>query len=160
MRSLKKNWILFILIFSIASITIAYIAEFIYGILPCKMCLYQRYIYYILIIVSIFYIFLNKNKKYYFLLVGIVLLVGIIISLWHLGIENKIIPGPSGCSIDMQNVSDQKDLKKLIIENPVVSCNQVNWSIFGISFVFINFIMQLALFVINTIFLVRANGKK
>ena len=60
----------------------------------------------------------------------------------------------------MQNVSDQKDLKKLIIENPVVSCNQVNWSIFGISFVFINFIMQLALFVINTIFLVRTNGKK
>ena len=70
MIKLKKNWSIIILIIASISIATALTAEYIYNILPCKMCVYQRFSYYGLIIISIIYILLKKQKHIsYFLLV-------------------------------------------------------------------------------------------
>ena len=88
----KKNWALIILIIAIVAIATALIAEHIFNILPCQMCIYQRYSYYSLIILSIIFLLLKKqNSSIYYLLVEIMLIVGLFFSLWHIGIENHTL---------------------------------------------------------------------
>ena len=53
MKKIKNNWTVIVFIISFLAISSAITAEFFFEILPCKMCLYQRYPYYFIIFVSI-----------------------------------------------------------------------------------------------------------
>ena len=61
MNKIKKNWAIIVLLISSTAILSALIAEYLFDILPCQMCLYQRYPYYFIILFSIIYIFTNKT---------------------------------------------------------------------------------------------------
>ena len=161
MNSLKNNWAPIILIISFFVITIALIAEHIYFLIPCKMCLYERYTYYALIIISlIFIVSKNQNNAIYYFLVEIFLLMGIVLSLWHLGIENHIISGPQGCSAAIENINSKEDLENFILNRPIASCNEINWKLLGISIVMYNSLLQIVLLIFNTIYLTRFNEDK
>lgn len=156
MSRIEKNWIYLIITISSIAILTAFIAEHLFKILPCKMCLYQRYPYYILILVSFIFLFLkNKNNKIYYILVEILLLIGIFFSLWHVAIENNLISGPPGCAISLENFDSNLSLKEYIINRPIVSCNEVNWTFLGISFAIYNSLLQIALLIINSIFMLK-----
>ena len=43
MKIIKEFWPILVLIISCFTISIAWIAEYFFDILPCQMCLYQRY---------------------------------------------------------------------------------------------------------------------
>ena len=157
----KKYWKLILLGISITAIVIALIAENIFNILPCKMCIYQRYPYYGLIIISLIFILLKyRNNLLYYFSCEILLISGVILSLWHLGVEYNFIPGPSGCSYSVENIENQKDLKTFILENPIVACNEINWTFYGVSMVLINFVFQLAILIINSIYLIKQYALK
>ena len=158
MIKLKNNWTFFILLISIAVISTALIAEYFFGILPCKMCIFQRYSYYALIILSIIFLLLKKqNHKFYYLTVEAILIVGLFFSIWHVGIENDLINGPRGCSSAIKDISNIIDLKKHILNTPIITCDQINWTFLGISFSIYNTLLQLLLITTNSIFLVKKN---
>ena len=48
-------------LFCVTAISIALIAEYIFNILPCKMCLYQRYPYYFIISILDYFLSFEKN---------------------------------------------------------------------------------------------------
>ena len=76
MIKLKNNWTFIILVISIAVISTALIAEYFYRILPCKMCIFQRYSYYALIILSAIFLLLKKqNDRFYYLTAEIILII-------------------------------------------------------------------------------------
>ena len=155
----KKNWALIILIIAIVAIATALIAEHIFNILPCQMCIYQRYSYYSLIILSIIFLLLKKqNSSIYYLLVEIMLIVGLFFSLWHIGIENHLIGGPSSCSSDMGNISNIQDLKEYILNRPVIACDEINWTFLGVSFAIYNSILQMILLINNSRYILKKNG--
>mgnify|MGYP001381705640 CR=1 FL=1 len=158
MKNIKDYWAAVILIISIIVIAIALIAQYLYNILPCKMCLYQRYPYYILIFISLLFFIFPKNKRYYFFLIEILLIIGLAITFWHLGIENNFIKGPGGCSSSLENIQNADELKTLILKSPIIACNEVNWTFLGISMVLYNFLLQLVLLTINTIIIFKKNG--
>ena len=158
MIKLKKTWSIIILIIASISIATALTAEYIYNILPCKMCVYQRFSYYGLIIISIIYILLKKQKHIsYFLLVELLLVLGLFLSLWHVGIENNFIEGPSGCTNSLKNIGNVGDLKEYILHKPIVSCNEINWAFIGISFAIYNSLLQFLLLITNSIFIIKKN---
>ena len=161
MNSLKNNWAPIILIISLFVISIALIAEHIYFLIPCKMCLYERYTYYALITISLIFIFSkNQNNIIFYFLVEIFLLIGVILSLWHLGIENHIISGPQGCSATIENINSKEDLENFILNRPIVSCDEINWRFLGISIVIYNSLLQIVLLILNSIYLIKFNEYK
>jgi len=156
MMNLQKNWALIILLLSIIAILSALIAQYIYFIHPCKLCIYQRYPYYFLILISCFFLLLKEqNNKIYFLIIEVIFAIGLFFSIWHVAIENNLISDIIGCSASIENIDNVSELKKSIINKPLVMCNDINWSFLGISFAIYNSLLQFGLLIINSIFLVK-----
>ena len=65
----------------------AYIIEFGLGHKPCKLCLYQRYPYFISIFLILNIIIVKKYIKPTLLLLSLVSLSGSLLAFYHFGIE-------------------------------------------------------------------------
>ena len=68
-------------------------------------------------------------------------LYGIFFTIWHIGIEQKLFSGPEGCAASINNATSTEDLKKQILNKEIVSCDEVIWTIFGLSAATINLIL-------------------
>ena len=160
MNTLKKYWIVIVLITSVIAISIALIAEYFFEILPCKMCLYQRYPYYFIIIFSLIYLFTKKTPlAWYYWIINFSFIIGLFISLWHVGIEQKILPGLSGCSNIIEKTSSLKNLKEQIINQNIINCNEITWSFMGISMATYNSLLLMMLLLLNIKFTLENSYK-
>ena len=158
---LKKYWFYVIGLLSVIAIGSALIAEYYYNLEPCKMCLKQREPYYALIaVLIIFLIFRWQKKIWFFLGVQIITIYGLFYSIWHVGIENKLLPGPSSCSGGLDISNDTSNLKEQILSKAVVSCEEIIWSMFGLSAATINSLLLFLIFIINAIYLWNNYGSK
>ena len=156
-----RNWTLLLFIISLISISSALIAEYFFNLQPCELCLKQRHPYY-LILVSLVFIFIikNLNKVVFYLFIQLAAVYGLFYSIWHVGVENKILKGPSGCSVMLTNSESASDLKAQILSKQVISCDEVIWSFFGISAASINTLVLLVIFILNAIYLFKNYGIK
>jgi disulfide bond formation protein DsbB len=156
MKIFNRNWPIFLFLVSCVAVGSALIAENIYNVLPCKMCLYQRYPYYFIICISLFFIVFKKlPSKLYNLIIEFLLLVGLFFSIWHVGIEQKIISGLSGCTNAIKKTDSLTILKDQIINQNLITCDEVTWSIMGLSAAAINTLLLVLLLLINTIFIIN-----
>ena len=151
---LKKYWFYIIGLFSIIAIGSALIAEYYFDLEPCKLCLKQREPYYLLIISFVFFLVLKWQRKIWFYLgVQIISIYGLFYSIWHVGIENKILPSPSSCSEGLDISTNASNLKEQILSKAVINCEDVIWNIFGLSAATINSLILFLIFSINAIYL-------
>ena len=156
-----RNWHSILLIICFIAISSALIAEYVFGLQPCGLCLKQRHPYYFIIIILLIIFFIPKIYKIIlYFLIQLATVYGIFYSVWHVGVENKILKGPAGCSTDLLKASNTADLKKQILSKEVISCDEVIWSIFGISAASINTMVLLFIFFINGLYIIRHYGKK
>ena len=94
-----RNWSIILIIISSIAIISALIAEYLFNLAPCEMCLKQRYPYYaIIILLIIFYIFKKFNNFLFLFLIETCILYGLFYSIWHVGIEQGLLEGPASCS--------------------------------------------------------------
>ena len=106
------------------------------------------------------FLFKNLNKIWLYLVIQFASVYGLFYSIWHVGVENKILKGPAGCSAMLTNSENTTDLKAQILSKQVISCDEVIWSFFGISAASINTLVLLVIFIFNAIYLYRNNGFK
>ena len=156
MNIIDRNWGGIVFIISIIAIVIALTAEYFYNLLPCKMCLYQRYPYYFIIMIYPIFLLLKKhNNILLFILFEFSIIYGLFYSIWHVGIEKKFFKGPEGCSNSIEKLSTVEKLKEQIISQPIVDCSIITWQIFTFSAATINLILLLFIVFFNTIFIIR-----
>ena len=156
-----RNWTLLLFIISLISISSALIAEYFFNLQPCELCLKQRHPYYLILVCLVFiFIIKNLNKIVFYLLIQLSAVYGLFYSIWHVGVENKILRGPSGCSVMLTNSESASDLKAQILSKQVISCDEVIWSFFGISAASINTLVLLVIFILNAIYLLKNYGIK
>tara|TARA_Y100001970_G_scaffold276185_1_gene378516 strand:+ start:2411 stop:2887 length:477 start_codon:yes stop_codon:yes gene_type:complete len=136
-----------ILLFSLFTIISALYIEHILLIPACKLCLYQR-IPYILSVIICFFGFYFSEKKIWLYLLIITFSSSIIISGYHLGIENAVFAEFSGCTNENLDTIDKSKLLESL-SNALPDCKNVNFRIFGFSLATINFIISIALLVIT-----------
>ena len=154
MNKIDKSWPIIVLIISLIAILSALVAEYIFKILPCQMCLYQRFPYYFIIIFTLIYFSPIKIPLIlYYWINTISFAIGLFFSAWHVGIEQKILPGLSGCSNTINLSQSLTELKEQILNQNIVACDEITWSIFGLSAATINSILLIFLLLINTILL-------
>ena len=156
-----RNWTLLLFIISLISISSALTAEYFFNLQPCELCLKQRHPYYLILVCLVFiFIIKNLNKVVFYLLIQLGAVYGLFYSIWHVGVENKILKGPSGCSVMLKNSESASDLKAQILSKQVISCDEVIWSFFGISAASINTLVLLVIFILNAIYLLKNYGIK
>ena len=158
---LQKYWFYLVTLFSVVALASALIAEYYFDLQPCAMCLKQREPYYIIIAGFILVMILKwQDKIWFYVGVQIVSIYGLFYSLWHVGIENKILAGPSSCSGGLNISTNTSSLKEQIISKAVINCEEVAWSIFGLSAATMNSLLLFLIFIINAIYIFNTYGSK
>ena len=128
------------------SIFSAFIIEYGLGHKPCKLCLYQRYPYFISVFLILGIVIIKKYVKISLLILALVSLFGSIIAFYHFGIEQGYFSESSVCEADNlgQNLSKEEILKQL--SKNEISCKTVTFRVFGLSLASINTIFSFVLF--------------
>ena len=158
---LQKYWFYLVTLFSVVALASALIAEYYFDLQPCAMCLKQREPYYVIIAGFILVMILKwQDKIWFYVGVQIVSIYGLFYSLWHVGIENKILAGPSSCSGGLNISTNTSSLKEQIISKAVINCEEVAWSIFGLSAATMNSLLLFLIFIINAIYIANTYGSK
>ena len=156
MNYFYKYWGSAVFIISILAISSAFIAEYVYDLRPCKMCLHQRYPYYFIIFISLIFYFLKKNTNVLlYILIELSIIYGLFYSIWHVGIEKKLLKVPQGCSGALEKSGSTDILKEQILNQPIINCENVSWQILGLSAAVLNTILLLLIVFFNTIFIIR-----
>ena len=139
----KQLLIKIIFLVSVVALISAFIIEYILGHQPCDLCLFERVPYLLAIIIILFNYQFNQFEKFFILLLLIVFLIGAILSLYHLGIEQGFIQESVVC--DLKNgsnlLSKEEILKQLQEKN--ISCKDVTFKIFGLSLTSYNILISL-----------------
>ena len=149
-----KYWFWITGVFSIIAIITALIAENVFSLEPCSMCLKQRHPYYFIIIIFILFLLIHRfSRLWYFLMVQLSTIYGLFYASWHVGIEQKILKGPSGCTGGLNFTTSIEKLKEQIMEKSVINCEEIVWSIFGISAATLNTIFFFIIFLINILYI-------
>ena len=143
----NKNLLYFVFLLSLIVLISAYFIEFILGYVPCKLCLIQRIPYYFILLFSLIFIFIKKNEKFFIRSIFVFFIIGLIVSFYHVGIEQNIFNESLVCLNLLDSTNSTEDLlKNLKINNK--SCKDVDFKIFGISLATINLLISLFMTII------------
>ena len=99
---------------------------------PCKLCIWQRWPHAIIVILALFGLYIIK-KTWTLLLICLSAVITGGIGIYHTGIEQMWWSGPVGCSSNFGNEMDITTLTNLLLDTQVVKCDEIIWSLFGIS---------------------------
>jgi len=135
--------LLLVLLVNVLIVISAFWIEYFLKIKPCPLCLYQRWIYYLVIFLIIIFLLFNFKKKEVFIILLSLSLINFVFSGYHLGVEQGIFDETYGCKTDNFKILDKKTLLEEMKKKEIVSCKDVNFTIFGLSLATINTIISL-----------------
>ncbi|MEL6102537.1 MAG: disulfide bond formation protein B [Pseudomonadota bacterium] len=101
------------------------------GLAPCKMCIWQRYPHLAAIALGALAVFLPLPVP--ITLGALAALTTGGIGVFHVGVEQGWWEGPSTCSSGPIGGLSTDDLMNQIMAAPLVQCDQIAWSLAGIS---------------------------
>ena len=142
-KNSKNLFIKFIFLVSIIALVSAFFIEYILGHQPCNLCILERIPYFLAIIVVLLNYKFFQFEKFFILLLAIIFLVGTILSLYHLGIEQGFIEESLVCDLKSgSNLLSKEEILKQLQEKSV-SCKDVTFKIFGLSLTSYNILISL-----------------
>jgi len=137
----QRKLFLTLLIFKALIILSAIYIEYILKVPACNLCLYQRIPYYLSILI-LFYIVLNKSTNIILIIsLAILMFVNIVLSIYHVGVEQQIISEPMLCRSN-SNIQNVDQLLENLKNNTFISCKDVNFTFLGFSLASINVLIS------------------
>lgn len=124
----------------------AYGSQHIGGLAPCEMCYWQRYAHFVGLAFALLALLLGGRMadrgRSLVLLAALGIAGSGAIGVFHAGVELDYWEGFTQCTM-MVGGGSSEDLLRRILEAPMVRCDQVQWSLFGISMAGWNAILSL-----------------
>jgi len=154
LKKILQNKILSITSLCLLTIIFAYIVEIFAKVPPCKLCIYQRIPYLIIIFVGIVS-FIFKKELIFLYISLLTFFINFFISFFHSLVERKLIRYDVGCSSSNENFEDIESLRMSLENTPIAKCDEINFSIFGLSLANINLIILIFFIFINILFIVK-----
>tara|TARA_B100001057_G_scaffold457932_1_gene506658 strand:+ start:104 stop:589 length:486 start_codon:yes stop_codon:yes gene_type:complete len=155
----KENYLQILFFLSIITLGSAFIIEYFFGYIPCNLCKIERIPYGLSIIILITNYNFKGNQIFYSVLLMLVFSFSIIISIYHLFIEQGFIDESTLCASENVNLLTKEEilnsLKKLSI-----SCKDVAFKIFGFSLTIYNMIISIIMFILSAKIYVTSNDIK
>ena len=153
-----KYFFLFIFAVSFFSLATAFYIEYILGFKPCVLCLYQRIPYALALIISLM-VFFYDNKNVLLKFLALTFISSILISGYHVSIENAIIEPIFSCTGENTSIIDKEEILNSLKDDTQVDCKDVNFSFFGVSLATLNFLNSFV-FTLVIVYILRYAKKK
>ncbi len=135
---------------SFTMILFALISEHVFGLVPCSLCLIQRYPHIFVVFSSVWLIFSRRQTFFMYPLNTLVMAFSITLASYHVGVEQGIFQGPQSCSSSNLSLVSDKSAEALlqdILNTSVVRCNDVTWYFMHLSMATWNLILSTGLFI-------------
>ncbi len=123
----------------------AFGSQYLGGLYPCEMCWWQRYAHEAALVPAALAFTAaagSQRSRLFVLAAALAIAVSGAIGVYHAGVELKIFEGFTTCTSTAHGTSTE-DLLKQIVAAPLVRCDQVQWSLLGISMAGWNAILSL-----------------
>ncbi len=150
----RARWLALVL--PAALIGAAYALEYIGGLYPCEMCWWQRYPHFVAILIAAAALLSPLSApriRALTLLAALAIAVSGAIGVMHAGVEYGWWEGLTTCTTS--GATSLEDIMSV----PLVRCDQVQWSLFGISLAGFNAIISLGGSALATILALRRAGQ-
>ncbi len=126
-------WVLMVI--GVGALATAYTAEYALGLEPCNLCLAQRVPYVLIALVG----WALVRRPYWMspgnltAMAGFVFLAGALIASYHVGVEQHWWVSAAGCGGTAGQAMDVNQLFQSLQQKPPKACDEVDWSLFGLS---------------------------
>jgi disulfide bond formation protein DsbB len=136
-----------VLIASVLVLGAALLSQYWGGLSPCELCLLERWPWWAAIAVSAAGWLAGERLALPVpaILLAIVFLVGAGIAFYHVGVEQHWFAGPTACTASGTAATSVDALRAQLIGKQPVLCDQVQWSLFGISLAGWNLLASIAM---------------
>jgi disulfide bond formation protein DsbB len=121
--------------------------QYIGGLAPCSLCLTQRWPHSVALalgLIALMPITAAPARRLLLALIALSFAVTAGIGAYHAGVEYGWFAVPTACS-DTISGNTVEELKRQLMAQPVVRCDEVAWSLFGVSLAGYNFLASSAL---------------
>jgi disulfide bond formation protein DsbB len=122
---------------SLGALAVALVAQHWGGIEPCVLCIYQRYAYLGAAAFGVLGLIAGprtRARRAAVALAGLTFLTGAGIAAFHVGVEQHWWRGTAACHTPVFDPGTPiAELRKQLLETTFVPCDEVPWSLFGIS---------------------------
>lgn len=136
---------------SVFALANAYTAQYAFGLEPCILCLYQRVPYAVAGVLGLAALFVPSIRFRAVAVAGAAFLVGASIAFYHVGVEqhwwvSAAACGAGGVPGDAGGPRTVDELRQMLMRgSPVKACDEVDWTLFGLSMATYNVPFSLAL---------------
>jgi disulfide bond formation protein DsbB len=146
-----------ILAASVGALFMAYTAQYAFGLEPCMLCLYQRIPYAVAGVLGLGALLLphgekgDRTRTWAVMLAGCVFLAGAGTAFYHIGVEQHWWVsaaacgggggGPGGSDVP----KTVAELRQMLTAKPSTACDEMDWTLFGLSMATYNVVVSLAL---------------
>ncbi len=142
-----KQAFVFVIVAAAGALGVAFLAQYVGGLAPCPLCLYQRYPYGVAVALGLLGLLLTSRPKAQgplLALAGLAFLATAGIAAFHVGVEQGWWRGTSSCGGAPDAAQDFEAFKDHILNAPLVTCGDIPWSLFGVSIAGYNFLYAAA----------------
>ncbi|MFN4309332.1 MAG: disulfide bond formation protein B [Ferrovibrio sp.] len=146
---------LLIAVASAATLGMAFVAQYGFGLAPCELCLWQRWPYAAAIVFGLAALLLPRLRMALLVLASLSILIGGGIGVFHVGVEEKWWQGLTSCgggptpnSIDA--------LRAQLLTAPVARCDEVSFRFLGLSMAGWNVLWSICLVIFGALAAKRA----
>ncbi len=118
-----------------AALLAALVAQYGFDLQPCVLCIWQRWPYLAATVLGLAAFVLHRSPTAARVLTGLAILAVLVsggIGGFHVGVEQGWWEGTSGCG-STSGATDLNALRAQILSAPIVRCDEVAFSLFGIS---------------------------
>jgi disulfide bond formation protein DsbB len=135
---------------SAIALTAALGSQYLGGLAPCKLCIWQRIPHGVVIVIGLGALLWFRGPRERLALTWLAFLVlaaGTGIAMYHTGVEQGWIAGPSSCTGlgSLNSATTIDELRAQLLAAPVVRCDEIPWSLFGVSIAGFNALASLTL---------------
>ncbi len=130
----------------------AYTAQYVFDLEPCILCLYQRVPYAVAGVLGVAAFLLPSDKTEWkaraVAVSGVVFLIGAGIAFYHVGVEQHWWASAAACGAPSGGGEPQTvdQLRQMLMQaKPVKACDEIDWTLFGLSMATYNIAFSLAL---------------
>jgi disulfide bond formation protein DsbB len=142
---------LVVLAMGLAAIGGAWIFEIVIDLVPCPLCLQQRWAYYAglpLALIALMLLFNGTGRgvaRGLLAVVAVMFLLNAGLGVYHSGIEWHWWPGPTGCATGAGSPLDAAGLAARMARTRVVACDEAAWRFLGLSLAGYNVLVSLGI---------------
>jgi disulfide bond formation protein DsbB len=155
MRTRAESLIWLVLVVSIAVLAVVFWFQYQRDLAPCPLCLYQRWPYYVAVPLTIAALVVRREgfaigwRQALMAVVALGFIAGAAVGVYQVGIEQHWWAGPASCSGAGIGAQSVDELRAQLMATPVVRCDQVAWSLFGVSLAGFNVLASLGLAILS-----------